>query len=214
MSETLLVPAGIAQVVWHLAVALVFYHRQRVKEGQRRVGLGGGRQVESGLGQVKAPLGQADAVESGRGRLGQHQRLGISQPDILAGKDQHAAKDKARVLAGMDHLGEPIHRRVGVRAAQGLDKGADGVIVIVPLLVIEDDPALDALLGDIKGDVNLSFRSCRWGGLDRQLQGVEHAAGVTIGDVHQVVQGILVYLDCQCADSRVRCRARVCWAMA
>ena len=42
---------------------LLLHRRQRVEEGQRRIALGRGCQVERRLGQMEAPFGQADALE-------------------------------------------------------------------------------------------------------------------------------------------------------
>ena len=147
---------------------------------------------------MKATFGQADPVK-GLGAGGDHaDGVGVGQADVLPGKDQHAAKEKAGILAGIDHLGQPVEGSVGIRAAQRLDEGADGVIVVVAVLVVKHRPALDALLGHGHIDHDPAVLA-GWGGLDGQLQGVQHPPRVAVGHVDQVGQRVVVELDVEAA---------------
>ncbi len=203
VAKALLVAAGVLEVDRHLGLPLLLHRRQGVEEAQRRVRLGRRGQVERRLGQVEAALGQPHPVER-LGAGGHHpDGVRIGQAHVLAGQDQHPPEEEARVLAGIDHLGQPVERRVGVGAAQRLDEGADGVVVIVAVLVVQHRPALDALLGHghVDDDDPLGVGRRR---LHRQLQRVEHAAGVAVGHVHQVGQGIVVHLDLEPAIAPLR----------
>ena len=112
----------------------------------------------------------------------------VGQADIFAGQDDQAAQDEARVLAGVQHLRQPVQGGVGVGAAHRLDEGGDGVVMGVAVFVVQHGPALDRFLGDIQGDVDDAVRVGR-GAFHRQLQGVEGVAGVAAGHVDQVLRG-------------------------
>ena len=104
------------------------------------VRLGRPGQVDHRLGQVQRRLGEAHVLDGpGRG-LGHQQRLGIGQPDVLAGQDHHAAGQEAGVLPRLDHAGHPVEAGVGVRAPHALDQRADLVVVLVGALV--EQPAV------------------------------------------------------------------------
>ena len=147
VAKALTVAAGVFEVIGHLAFALFLHDCQRVEEGHSRVALGRGGQVQGGVGQRKAPLGQADAVEGfSRGDDDLEGAL-VGEADVLAGEDEHAAEEKARIFASVHHPRQPVEGGVWIRAAHGLDKGADGVEVVVALLVVEQGAPLDGLLG-------------------------------------------------------------------
>ena len=156
VTEALLVPAGIAQMVRNLAFALFGLEQgQRVEETHCRVRLRRRRQVQRRVREVKPSLGHAHPVERCRGGLDEAQRPGVGHAHVLAGKDEHAAEDVVRVLARPHHAGQPVQRRVRVRPADRLDVGADRVEVVVALLVVEHHLALDAFLRDFPGDEDL-----------------------------------------------------------
>ncbi len=190
-------------MAWHLPFLLLLDQRQGVKEGQRRIGLGRRGQVEGGFRQVEAALGQPHPIKCLGAGDHHPDCVGLSQAHVLAGKDQHPPEDKAGVLTGIDHLGQPIERRIGIRAAQRFDKGADGIIVIVAILVIEHRPALDALLGHAHVHDNDAILVGR-GGLYGQFQGIEHTTGIAVGYVHQVGESIIMDVDLQPAIAAVR----------
>ena len=115
-------------------------------------GLGGairlrGRgQIDGGVGQDEARLGQTDALYRLIGRRGYHEALGVGEADVLGSGDHQPAGDEARVLAGLEHLGDPEYRAIGIAAANALDEGGDGLIVVVAGLVVAHLPALDGRL--------------------------------------------------------------------
>ena len=128
--------AGVADVAARLA--------DRALDGVR---LRRQRQVDRGLGERELALRQADVLDRVRGGDGDRQRLRVGVADVLGGEDDHPAGDEARVLAALEHGGEVVQRRVGVRAARGLDPGRDVVVVLVAALVVEDRLALHRVLG-------------------------------------------------------------------
>ena len=193
VAEALGVAAGVAQRRRDRRLAFGGHGAQRVEEPQRAVALGRGGQVQDRLGQVEATLGQADVVERG-GAGGHHlDRRRVRHADVLRGKDQHAPEQIAWILAGVDHARHPVQGGVRVGAAQALDEGADGVVVGVALLVVQHRAALDRLLGHRPVHAHHSVARRRGRG-DRQLQGVEQAARIAVGDVEQVLHGVTRHL--------------------
>ena len=208
----------------HFGLLLPLHRLQRIKESHGRVALGRGGQVERGLGQVEAALRHPHVLKRLRRRYHHTQCVRVSEAHVLTGKDDHAAEDEARLLARVDHPRHPVERRVRVRAAQALDERADGVVVDIAFFVVEHGATLDGLLGDGAGDMDAGcvergvcnvgriashrdaaryfvFRfgrgSCGLRGFDGQLQGVKHAAGIAVGHVDQMGQGVVVDLDVQ-----------------
>ena len=133
------------------------------------------RQVDRRLGEREPALRQPDVLDRVGGGDGDRQRLRIGVPDVLGGEDDHAPRDEARVLAALQHRGQVVQRRVGIRAARGLDPGRDVVVVLVAALVVEHGLALHRVLGVGERD-RLAGRR-RAGELER----VEGGAGVAAG---------------------------------
>ena len=65
--------------------------------------------------------------------------------------------------------------------------------MLIISFVVEHCPSLDGLLRNCQRDVNHT-RFSR-GGFDRQLKRVEGVAGITTGDVRQMLQGVFICLD-------------------
>ena len=81
----------------------------------------------------------SSACGGGDGDL-ERARVGVA--DVLGGADDQPPGDELRILAGRDHRGEPVQRRVGVVAAQALDERRHGVVVAVAGAVVGEDPLL------------------------------------------------------------------------
>ena len=101
------------------------------------VGLGREGEVDHRLGQVHRTFRHADEVAGLIGGHGDLQRPRVGKPHVLAGKARHAAGDVERVLAGLQHARQPVHRRVRVGIAHGLVQRGDEVVVFLALLVVE-----------------------------------------------------------------------------
>ena len=117
------------------------------------VGLGRGREVDRGLGEREEALRHADEVDGLLRGDGDLERLRVGEADVLGGEDDQAAGDEERVLAALEHAGEPVEGGVGVGAAQGLDEGGDDVVVPVAGAVVEGGAVLERLLDALDGDV-------------------------------------------------------------
>ena len=155
VAKAFVVAVAVLEMIGHAAVRLRAHLLQRIEEGKGGVGLLGRGQIERGRGQVEAAFGHAHLLEGLGAGVDHLDGVGVGHAHILAGEDQHAAEDEARRLAGIDHLGHPVHRRIGVAAAQALDEGADRVEVVVAFLVVEHGAALDRFFGDGEGDVEI-----------------------------------------------------------
>ena len=94
---------------------------------------------------------------------GQWQRFRIGQPHVFAGEDDDAPGNEAEILSGMQHFRQPVHRSLFVRRAHALDKCADGVVMRVALLVVNDGFMLNAFFGNGEGEMNNASGDL-WGG--------------------------------------------------
>jgi len=106
------------------------------------VGFGGAREVGDGVGEGDGSLGQSGELERGKGAGGDDEGHRVGVADVFAGEDHHAAQDEQRVFAGVDHAKAPVQGCVGIAAAHRLDKGADDVVVLLAVLVVEEHAAL------------------------------------------------------------------------
>ena len=119
-----------------VAVAQMFRHGERaagfhvgergINGGDGGVALVGGGDVDGRLGNRDARLRPADEFGGLMRGVGEHERHRVGQAHVFGGADHDAARDEARVFAGVDHLGEPVERGVGVAAAHGFYEGGDG----------------------------------------------------------------------------------------
>ncbi len=130
---------GRGAVLAHVALR----RRQRPSGG---VGLRRQRQVDGGLGERVARLRQPHVLDRGGRGGGERERRRVGVADVLGGEDHHPPHDEPRVLAALEHHREVVQRRVGVRAAGGLDPRGDVVVVAVALLVVEDGSTLQGVL--------------------------------------------------------------------
>ncbi len=179
--------ARVAQVQRHRLGAGRVLHRSR--DGRvDAVGLRGRRQVDRGVRQVEARLGQPHVLH-GLGRRDRHdQRHGVGEADVLAGVDDQPAGDEPRVLPGLDHPRKPEERTVGIGSTDRLDERADHVVVRIALAVVDDRLLLHGVGGDIAGDLGGP-------GLHRgegsRVQPCEPHASVAAGHGHQVCEGVI-----------------------
>ncbi len=102
--------------------------------------------------------GQADVLHRVR-RGGGHGESGrVGQSHVLAGEDHHPAGDEPGVLAGHQHPGQVVQRRVHVGAAHALDERAHHVVVGVAVAVVaQRRPVQRRLRG---GEVDLVTPEC------------------------------------------------------
>ena len=107
-----------------------------------------------------------------------------------------APGDEARVFAGMNHLRQPVKRRVGVAATHGLDERGNRVVMRVAIAIVNHGFFLDALLGDGQVDVNETI-ACGRSRERGDFQRVQRLARVAIGHFGKMAQRSFVSFDLQ-----------------
>src|SRR5438093_2316893 len=143
----------VAQVQRHLGVGAGFDGRLRAPErGRGAVALRRRGQVGGGVGERKLRFRQADALHGFGRRGGDQQALRVGVAHVFGGENDHPPGDKARVFAGGQHLGQVEDGGVGIGAAQALDEGGDGLIVVVAQLVVAHLAALGRFAHVLGGD--------------------------------------------------------------
>lgn len=165
-----------------------------IEGGVGAVGFWGGGEVNGGVGERDAAFGHAEEIEGLLGGEGDSQGVGIGESDVFAGGDDEAAGDKAWVFSGAEHFGQPVEGGIGVAATDGFDKGRGGVVVGVPIGIVNDGLFLDGFGGDIESEVDAAL-VVGWSGEDGEFEGVEGFADIAVGHLREVVKGVLIGLD-------------------
>ena len=197
VAKALGIPVAILEVVGYLGI-LPLHGGQGIEEGKGAVGFGGGGKVEGGVGQVVASLRQTNPVKGGGTRLHHGDGHGVCKSCVLAGGNQHTTEDKARIFSRRHHPCQPVQGRIWVPPPQTFDKGADDIVVVVTVSIVEHHLLLDAFLRRLPADedfapvggagrISLRLPVLR-SGFHRQLQGVQKASGIAVGRVHQMLQ--------------------------
>ena len=182
-----LVAVGIAQILHQLGRCIAQmqgYGRNLVRFG----GLQGGpdshigavalrrrSQIDRGLRQGNASLRHADLVHDLEAGVGQQQGVGIGQADVLGRQDAQAPGDEERVLATGQHAGQPIDRRIRVRAPDTLDEGGNDVVMHLPAFVVDSNILLEAVSDGFVADDDLRLGELR---VDHDFQDAQEFAPV------------------------------------
>lgn len=197
---------GVLQVGWDREVAGVLYLLHGLEDrGGAGVRLRCRGDVGRGLGQDDLGFRHADTFHC-QERVGRnHCRHGVCIAHVLRGTDHDAAGDELDVFAGGEHAGQVVDGGVRVGAAHGLDEGAHGVVVVVTVLVVAHRALLDALGGDVEGDVNAAVRVAV-GGEDRELDGIQRRAGVAVCSIGEELTCVVVDPGMEGADALPRVR--------
>ena len=143
--------------------------------GERGVTLGREREIERRFREGQEALRHADEMDGVLRGDRDGERARVRQSDIFRRQDDEAPRHEERVLAGLQHAGEPVERRVRIRAAQRLDERGNGVVVRVAGLVMGQAPLHD-LLDECGRDRLLPARR-----EDRGFEGAQGAARVAAG---------------------------------
>ena len=152
------------------------------------------RDVDGRLGDRYPRLGPPDELGGLKRRVGHHQRHRVSQADVFRGVDDNASGNEARILPGVDHLSQPVKRRVNITAAHRLDERGDGVVVRVLVTIVHYRFFLDAILRNLEGDANGAV-IVRRRGQRRDLERVERLARIAVRHPGQVLH----HLGCRLA---------------
>ena len=183
---------GVAEVHRHLAADPVAHVARGLPDAERGpVRLGGGGQVDHGLGQVELGLGEAHVLDGVGGGRRHHQAHRVGLADVLAGQDDQAAGDEAGVLTGLEHAGQVVQGGLGVGPPDALDEGRDHVVVLVAAVAVQ--LGAERGLGVVEGDGGLGgVRVAGPGERHRHLQAGQRVPPVAAGPVGQVGERLVV----------------------
>ena len=81
-----------------------------------RVAFGRHGQIDHGLRQCQLAFGTAQALVRQRRIIGHLHGFGVCQANVFPRHADNAPRQIARVCAPIQHSGEPIQRRIGMRA--------------------------------------------------------------------------------------------------
>ena len=175
---------GVTEVERHGQVARLTHQRQRTVDGQiSRVALRTARQIDRRLGQDDAPLRPPDLLQRLEASVGQQQRVGVGQPDVLRRRDDQPTRNELRILASLDHPRQPVDGRVRVATTDRLDEGRDDVVMHLAALVVGCGVLLQTLHDLPIRDLDRPLRL----GRDDQVEDVEQLSRVPTGVAHQRV---------------------------
>ena len=162
------------------------------------VALRGRRQIGHRLGQRRVALRHADEVARLLRGDGDGQRLRVGVADVLGGEPHQPPRDVERVLAGLEHAREPVHRGVGVAVAHRLVEGGDQVVVLFARLVVEQRPPLDRLPQECLVDPGDAVH--RWRRGRGELEQVQGDAPVPVRVPRHALDGLVGDADGQSAE--------------
>ena len=161
---------SIAQMQRHRQVARLLHLRERLGNAHvGRIALGRSGQIHRSFGQRNAPLGPANLHHRIKRSIGQQQRVGIGQTDVLRGTDDQSAGYELRVLPTLYHASHPVESSIRVASANALDEGRDDVVVHLAILVVSQRILLQTLLHKLVADDHLAVHLR----LHHQLQNVQ-----------------------------------------
>jgi hypothetical protein len=162
---------GILQMDWNRLNGMRFNMMQGLCNGLiSRIALRRRSHVQGGLGQRNLAFGHSHSLQGmERGHSDLECRwIGITH--IFGCTDDQSPDNIKWVLARMQHLGQPIKGRIGVRAPHALNKCRNGVIV--GLFLIDQGFLPYSLLGDLEVKIDLASSIVGRSGEYSQLQGI------------------------------------------
>ena len=109
------------------------------------------------------------------------QGVRIRHSHVLAGEADESSCDIQRILAPIQHPVHPVDRRVRIAVAHGFVEGGNQVVVFLPVLVIQQRPAVHALGQDLL--VHAQHRALVHPAVQhRHLQRIQRRSGVSVGE--------------------------------
>ena len=66
--------------------------------------------------------------------------------------DDNATSNESWILSGMNHLRQPVKRRIDVTAPHRLDKCGDRVVVLILVTIVDYGFFLNAILRNLESD--------------------------------------------------------------
>ena len=164
------------------------------------IALGSRRHIGTGLGENDLCFRHTHAFNSQKSIGSNHQCLRVSITHILGSADNDTSRNEFNVFAGLQHPGKVIYRGVRIRATHGLDKGRNGVIMVVAVLIISDSPFLYAFRRNRKSDMDTSVR-LPVSGEDSKLDGIKSSSRIPVCDICEKLSGIIVDVGMERPDA-------------
>ena len=177
-------------------------HR-RTESAVQAVRLGGSRQVDTGFGQREVAFRRPEEVKRIPGGYGDLQGSGIGQADVFHRHAHQAACEVHRILAAVQHSGQPVQRTIRIRAAYGLVQRGDQVVVLLTGLVVPRKPALQCGF-----NVMQEYRSSVPHQVSRRLEGIQRPAGIPVGGIRQPVERFVFDLQVTLSETPLTIRQR------
>ena len=110
--------------------------------------------------QIYHALWQPNLLARLKHSICKHQCISICQPNILAGKNNHPARNKQWILPSIHHPRKVVKCSINLARAHRFDKRRDCVIVLLALVIVSQTLRLhrlfDCLLRDFP--INLQYR--------------------------------------------------------
>ena len=126
----------------------------------------------------------------------ERQRLRVGQSYIFAGENHDAARDEAKVFAGVQHFREPVNRAFLVGSAHALDESTDCIVVRVARAVVDNRFLLDALFGDCDREMDHAIFRFPWRrGEHANFQRVQAFPRIPITHLCQMPSRVGIHLD-------------------
>ncbi len=113
----------------------------------------------------------------------------IGKTDIFDRHPDDTAGQKKRVLAGFEHSGKPIKRRLGVTAPNALMEGRNEIIVFLSSFVVMNGFAQQSLFRGVEVHIADSVRIGRRG-KNGNLEGIQNNARIPAGSGNQIIPRI------------------------
>ena len=112
--------------------------------------------------------------------------------------DDNATSNESRILSSMNHLRQPVKRRIDVTASHRLDECGDRVVVLILITIVHHGFFLNAILGNLESDANSAI-IVRRRGQRGDLKRVERLAGIAVRHPGQVLHRLGCHLAVQVA---------------
>ena len=122
-----------------------------------RITLGGRGHIGNRLRQHNPRFRHSQPLHRLRRRYCHRKCVGICISNILSRKNHDSSCNKFDILSCIEHPRQIIDRSIRVRAPHTLNEGRNGIIMIIPCLIVGNHPFLDALTGNLKGDMDDSI---------------------------------------------------------
>ena len=183
---------GVLQMGRNRQISRLLHALGRLADGaDSRVAFGSAGHIGGGVCQNDLCLRHAHALHGQRSADRHLQGLRVRISHILRRTDHDPPCDEGDAFSRIEHLCQIINRGVRVRASHALDERRNGIIMVIPRLIILHHPLLNALCRNVQRDVNLSVLS-PGRGQNAQLHGVERKARISARHIRKKIRSFLL----------------------